>query len=122
MARRLVSGAKEATAGLRIASKAYRKTGLGAAIKSQKEDGSRPSRRLPPHHRPCHGCESGFDIANHRPAGEMPTKTMGSLHGRGRSTVAWMCEFPPGTLAGKPPVITLAMPSGVRQLTVASKE
>jgi hypothetical protein len=37
MARRLVSGAKEATAGLRIVREAYRKTGLGAAIKSQKE-------------------------------------------------------------------------------------
>src|ERR1700694_861538 len=37
MARRLVSGAKEATAGLRIARKAYRKTGPGAAIKSQNQ-------------------------------------------------------------------------------------
>jgi hypothetical protein len=36
MARRRVSGAKEAKAGLRIARKEYRKTGISAAIKSQK--------------------------------------------------------------------------------------
>src|SRR5713101_5894514 len=34
------------------------------------------------------GWASGFDIANHRPDGKTPTKTIGSLQGRGRSTVA----------------------------------
>ena len=63
---------------------------------------------------------SGFDIANHRPDGKTPTKTIGSLHGRGRSTVAVMWELP-ALLAAKPPVDTLTTPSGVRQLTVASK-
>jgi len=37
MARRLVSGAKEATAGLRIARTEYEKIGFTAAIRSQKE-------------------------------------------------------------------------------------
>src|SRR5260370_1934120 len=71
--------------------------------------------------RRSYGWASGFDIANHRPDGKTPTKTIGSLHGRGRSTVAVMCELPPGTVAEKRPVETLTIPSGVRQLTVASK-
>jgi hypothetical protein len=37
MARRLVSGAKEAMAGLRIARTEYEKIGSDAAIRSQKE-------------------------------------------------------------------------------------
>jgi hypothetical protein len=36
------------------------------------------------------------------------TNTIGAMQGRGRLTLAWMVESPAG-LAGKAPVVTLAM-------------
>jgi hypothetical protein len=46
MARRLVSGAKEATAGLRIAITGYEKIAFSAAIKSQKERAGHDARLI----------------------------------------------------------------------------
>ncbi len=94
MARRLVSGAKEAMAGLRIAPTEYEKIGSDAAIQSQKERAGHDARLIAqptyPQGGEGQGWASGFDIANHRPDGKTPTKTIGSLQGRGRSTVAVM--------------------------------
>ena len=53
------------------------------------------------------------------PRGEPPTKTTGSLHGWGRSTVVLMVESP-AVLAGKPVLMTfVTVPFGERQLTAA---
>src|SRR6266851_6767767 len=115
MARRLVSGAKEAMTGLRIAPTGYEKIGSNAAIRSQKERAGRDARLIAQQVEVR--AERRGSTSNHWPDGAA-TKMIGALHGCGRSTVPWMWESPV-ELAKAVPVETFTTPVGVRQLTVA---